>query len=62
MLKPRKNTRYVFEHQRKGRVAGKMVGREKGDDADPKFWLVDLDNSGLRLLRPSLITKVERDG
>ncbi len=57
-MNPRKGTRYRFFHKRKGEVLGKMLGRQDGDEADKKLWLVDLDASGERLLRPSLITKV----
>lgn len=60
----RKGKIYTAEHARKGTIRFKFINVVKGDDADPKMWLVDLDTTDVpktgdwaeRILRPSLLT------
>jgi len=50
---------YRVQHKRKGPIIVRSLSAEPGDDADPMFWLVEIEGGGKRLLRPSQITGFE---
>lgn len=59
----RKGKIYNANHKRKGTIRFRYIKSVKGDETDPRMWLVEVDTSAIpkmpdwseKILRPSLM-------